>query len=127
MFEIVSHRYVPMAGFLGNLQCDKHKMCIVAEDSCKCEPASHDCLCEASDITERGISLPYSQGPFTVYQQDIKEGDYDIMIKDVSTDRISLSITSAEEEKEIFTTDQCEILSIQASGCVGCEKGGNLK
>ena len=127
MFEMASHRDVPMAGFLGNLQCDKHKMCIVAEDSCKCEPASHDCLCEASDITERGISLPYSQGPFTVYQQDIKEGDYDIMIKDVSTDRISLSITSAEEEKEIFTTDQCEILSIQASGCVGCEKGGNLK
>ena len=127
VFDMASHRGLPMARFLGNFQCYYNKNCIIVEDSCKCEPATHDCMCESSNITERGIALPLSRGPFTVYQQQDNEGNQNIMIKDVSTDRISLTMITTEEEKEIFTSDQCEIKSIHPIGCVGRAKGGNVK
>ena len=127
MFSMASHPDLPMAGFLGNLQCSDNKSCIVAEDSCRCDAASHDCLCDSTDMIETGIRLPYTKGPFTVYQHDDELSDKRIMIRDVSTDRISLTITSDEEETEIFTSDKFEILNIKASGCVNCLQGGKLE
>ena len=49
MFDMASHRDLPMAGFLGNLQCNKNKTCIIAEDSCKCSPSTHQCLRESTN------------------------------------------------------------------------------
>ena len=72
-------------------------------------------MCESTDISDKGIPLPYTQGAFTVYQEKDDENDNRIKIRDLSTDRISLSITTTEESQEIFTSDKCEIKSIRIS------------
>ena len=110
MFDTASNSGLPMAGFLGNLQCSGDKTCIIAEDACKCDPATHDCLCESTNITDLGISLPYSQGPFTVYEDKKNERDKNIKwsYKIFNKERKKLDMTISKDlviEKEKVLSD----------------------
>ena len=57
-------------------------------------------------MLQGGNLFSYTQGPLTIYGNEENSLEDDIVIRDQSTDSVTLTIFTPEKEKEIFFTDE---------------------
>ena len=127
MFSDAAPPNYPKIGMIGSVQCHYNTSCIVSDQACQCDGASHGCRCNSKTAVDGGTPLPYSDGPYTVYKDTSNDFEGDIHIKDDSGESVVIGITTLEKETPLYTNDECEIVSLKAVGCFGCNQNAKVK